>query len=184
MIAEADRGITVETPGRGALQFLPEELTAIVEIPATGRIVIGDQPGKLRLWDLNAGMPVSLIGQHQSAVTSLAYHPSEGLISADESGSVIRWDLQSGQILATWSASSGPVQSIRYSSEGELLAILTGRWNENPDVQKLHFVDSVSLTDVSTILSRQTRQWFSTLRMLVGWPSTGPAIFGHWKQIR
>jgi beta-lactamase regulating signal transducer with metallopeptidase domain len=152
LIAKADQGITVETPGHDTLQFSPEQLTAIVEIPATGRIVIGDQQGKLRLWDLNAGMPVSLIGQHQSAITSLAFHPSEGLISADESGSVMRWDLQSGQILATWSSSSGPVQSIRYSSEGELIAILTGRWNENPNVQKLHFVDSASLKDLSTIM--------------------------------
>ena len=108
LIAEATRGVTVEAPGREALLFSSDELTAIVEIPATGRVVIGDRKGQLRLWDLNAGMPVSLIGQHQSAVTSLAYHPSAGLISADESGSVIRWDLQSGQVLSTWSESSGP----------------------------------------------------------------------------
>jgi hypothetical protein len=156
LIAEASRGITVEAPGRETLLFSSDELTAIVEIPATGRVVIGDRAGQLRLWDLNAGMPVSLIGQHRNAVTSLAYHPSKGLISADESGSVIRWDLQSGQVLSTWSESSGPessgpVQSIRYSSDGELLAILTGRWNENPDVQKLHYVESGSLQHLSTI---------------------------------
>lgn len=152
LIAEADRGITVETPGRDALKFLSEELTALVEIPSTGRVVIGDQPGSLRLWDLSAGMPVSLIGQHPSAVTSLAYHPTHGLVSADESGSVIRRDLQSGQVLATWAGSGGPIQSIRYSGNGALLAILTGRWDENADAQKLHFVDSDSLEHLSTTL--------------------------------
>ena len=151
LIAEASRGITVEAPGREVLQFSSDELTAIVEIPTTGRVVIGDRLGQVRLWDLSAGMPVSLIGRHQSALTSLAYHATQGLVSADESGSVIRWDMQSGQVLATWSASSGPVQSIRFSHEGELIATLSGCWDQNPDVQELHFVDSVTFASRGTM---------------------------------
>lgn len=151
LVAEANRGITVEAPGRDALRFSSDELTALVEIPATGRVVIGDRAGQLRLWDLRAGMPVSLIGQHQKSITSLAYHPVGGLVSADESGSVMQWDLQSGRVLAAWSG-NGPIQSIRYSGDGEWLAILSGRWNDNRDLQKLDFVDGTTLKTLSTIL--------------------------------
>ena len=69
-------------------------------MPATQRVVIGDRLGQVRLWDLSAGVPVSLIGRHTAPVSSLDYHEDSGLVSADDAGSVMRWDLQSGQVLA------------------------------------------------------------------------------------
>jgi hypothetical protein len=157
LIAESSRGISIEIPGRDPLGFSASEMSAIAEIPSTQRVVIGDHAGQVRLWDLSAGMPVSLIGKHTAAVTSLAYHPTGGLVSADEGGSVIRWDLQSGQVLATWSTArlspesvAESVQSTRFADDGSLLAILTGNWSKIRGSQQVHFVESRSLQTIST----------------------------------
>ncbi len=145
LIAESKRGISIEVRGNEPLRFSSNELSAIVEIPSTKRVVIGDRSGQLRLWDLAAGTPVSLIGRHAEGVTSAAYHETNGLVSGDGGGSVMRWDLQSGQVLATWSPANAPVQSVRCSQDGAVLAILTGSWSQVEATQEVHFVDSRSL---------------------------------------
>lgn len=145
MVAEANAGIRFITASGKTLQFETDELTSVAEIAATKRVVIGDRQGQLRLWDLAAAMPVSLIGQHPAPVTSVAYHDQAGVISADEAGSVIRWNLQSGQVLATWTEAAQPVQSIRVSADGQTLAILCGQWEDLGQPQRVVLVDSQTL---------------------------------------
>lgn len=156
LVADANRGISIEIFGREAIRFSADEMSALVEIPSTKRVVIGDRAGQLRLWDLSAGMPVSLIGRHSGAVTSVTYHESGGLVSSDDGGSVMRWDLQSGQVRGTWSAAafagidvgsrSLSIQSVRFSVDGESLAILTGHWHDIHAPQRLHIVDARDFT--------------------------------------
>lgn len=151
LVAEANRGITIRSLDRIPLRFSSDELSAVVEIPSTKRVVIGDAAGRLRLWDLAAGMPVSLIGIHPTGVSSVAYHAGSGLVSGDHSGSVVRWDLQSGHALATWADSERPVQSIRHANDGQTLAILTGPWNQTTRTQDLHLVDGRTLQTTQEI---------------------------------
>ncbi len=152
LVADAKAGILIDIPGREPLVFSRGELTAIIDIPSTQRVVIGDSNGRLRLWDLAAGTAVSLIGVHPAAVSSLAYHDSAGLVSADESGSAVRWDLQSGQRLASWSAESSPLQSIRYSADGQTLAILLGVWDRPSDSRRLEIVESHTLKSIRSLI--------------------------------
>lgn len=152
LIGEASRGVTIERPQREPLRFSYEDLSAIVEVPSTQRVVIGDTMGRLRLWDLDAGLPTSLIGRHGDRVTSVTYHQSAGIVSADAAGSVMRWDLQSGQVLATWSEAAGPVQSVRYAHDGQSIAVLVGRWSQTDEAQKVHFIDSSSLATKKSIV--------------------------------
>jgi bla regulator protein BlaR1 len=177
LIAESNRGISIEILGRESIRFSSEDLSALVEIPSTKRVVIGDRAGQLRLWDLDAGMPVSLIGRHSGAVTSVTYHESSGLVSSDDGGSVMRWDLQSGQVRATWSAAAHAgiylitgdppsIQSVRFSVDGTSLAILTGDWNDIDARQRLHIVDSRDFTMIDslevapgTALIQQLPEW-------------------------
>ena len=95
-------------------------------------------------------------------MTSMAYHDDVGLIVGDNGGSVMRWDMQSGQVLATWSGGTdamvspnpslpSPIQSVRCSADGATLAILTGCWNETAPSQQVHFVDSQTLEKISTV---------------------------------
>lgn len=159
LVAQADRDITIEIPGRTPLLFQATEMSALAEVKQTNRVIIGNQAGKIRLWDLTAGTPVSLIGQHAAPITSLAYHESDGLVSGDQHGSVMRWDMQSGQVLATWSTNkttshagdNAAVESVRFSKSGDVLAILTGKWNDYGDEQYVHFVNSQTLENISTV---------------------------------
>jgi WD40 repeat protein len=173
LIASAGSGMRIQSPGTPEIAFSHEDLSAIVNLPANRRVVIGDAAGRLRLWDLNDGVPVSLIGQHAAKVTSIAHHESIGLVAGDDGGSVMRWDLQSGQVLATWSSkmihgvqneaglldgisASGTaeppaVQSVRFSKDGSIMAILTGRWSKFDREQKVFFVESRSLKTLGSI---------------------------------
>ncbi|WP_158545458.1 M56 family metallopeptidase [Bremerella cremea] len=176
LVAEASDGIRFVTATGKTLRFQTEELTAVAEIAATKRVVIGDQQGQLRLWDLAARMPVSLIGQHPAPVTSVAYHEHAGILSADEAGSVMRWDLQSGQVLATWSEASLPIQSIRLSADGQTLAILCGQWEDLDQPQQLYFVESQSLKPI-----RQTNVFSGTA--VVAGTARNAWLAVHWSGV-
>lgn len=162
LIAEADGGISIRTPGRESLRFSTSEMSAIAEIRSTSRVVVGDRSGQVRIWDLSAGVPVSLIGRHTAPITSLAFHQTGGLVSADDGGSVMRWDPQSGQVLATWSSKRetsllasafkpAAIQSARFSEDGSMLAVLTGGWSDLDSRQRVHFVQSQSLETISSV---------------------------------
>jgi WD40 repeat protein len=127
--AEVGKGITITPKNGSPLAFAPDDLVAMAEVPSTGRLIVGDMQGRLRLWDLQAGTPVSLIGQHNAPITSVTYHPRFGLISADRLGNVIRWNINSGLMLATKEFHS-TIQSIRCSADGDQLAVMTGRWRD------------------------------------------------------
>ncbi|QDV88463.1 M56 family metallopeptidase [Planctomycetes bacterium TBK1r] len=149
-------GFVIEGPSADPLAFDRQSLTAIAEIPTSGRVIIGDALGNVRLWDLAAGMPVSLLGRHAADVTSLAVTPDGGVFSADSSGTVIRWELQSGRTLARWTnkhlgqdtpSGSVAIQSIRSSVDGRFIAVLCGDWRQASTPKTLYLLDSQTLTE-------------------------------------
>ncbi len=151
LVADAKQGIRIEIPGEEPIRFAANELTAIVDLASTHRLIIGDSSGRIRLWDLAARKPVSLIGKHNDSVSSLAEHVSTGLFSADIQGTVIRWDSQSGIPLATWNA-KGAVQSIRVSRDGQTLAVLVNQWNHSLEESAVHLLSADNLQPIQRIL--------------------------------
>ena len=149
VVAEAGNGIRLQLDSGQTLNFTRDNFRAIVDIPSSKRVVIGTEDGSVRLWDLESGLPVSLIGRHSQAVSSAAYYLDFGLVTADTGGSVMRWNMQSGQVLATMSVNASSVQSVRYSTDGNSLAVLTGLWDQ-PTNQVLHVIDSRSLESIRT----------------------------------
>jgi bla regulator protein blaR1 len=146
--------LTIEVSNQKTLCFSNDEFRAFAEVPSSQRIVIGSADRSVRVWDLNAGAAVSLLGRHRREVTSLACHEIGGLVSADAEGTVIRWDLQSGQTLATATAddvSAVGVQSIRFSNDGTELAVLSRWWNSTQTQQTVSFMDCVSLKHLRTV---------------------------------
>ncbi len=148
-VADVEHGILIEPVNREPIAMTHHELMALAQIPSTGRVVIGDDGGQVKLWDLAAGVPVSLVGHHAAAVTSLAMHEHQGLVSGDQNGSVMKWDIQSGQVLATRSFATR-VQSIRYAGDGQTLAIVVGGWEHDHGEHRVHLVASESLDEIET----------------------------------
>jgi bla regulator protein blaR1 len=153
--AEVDRGIKIDTADGSPLRFSADKLVALAEIPSTGRLVIGDRQGRLRLWDLKAGTAVSLIGIHNTAITSLTYHPKFGLVSGDRLGQIVRWDTDSGLILASVNVDA-PVQAIRYSANGDQLAVLTGTWHASDNKNSVALLDRSSLECLTRFIQTNT----------------------------
>ncbi|WP_149498385.1 M56 family metallopeptidase [Roseiconus lacunae] len=144
--AVTGRGISIERDRR-RLMFKQEELTSISEVASTGRVIIGDREGNVRLWDLDAGMAVSLLGNHRHEVTSVCVGVEGGVFSADHAGSVIRWEMQSGQMIARWTANDRPIQSIRISSDDNFVAVVCGDWKSLRVAPTLHLLEAQTLTE-------------------------------------
>ncbi|WP_230265777.1 M56 family metallopeptidase [Stieleria sp. JC731] len=143
--AISGRGISING-NRTRLTFSEDQLTAISEISSTGRVIIGDRQGKIRMWDLEAAMAVSLLGSHQSEVTSVCVGTDGGVFSSDSAGSVIRWEMQSGQMIGRWTSDGVPIQSIRLSDDGMFLAVVCGDWKMRGEIPTLHLLNTQTLS--------------------------------------
>jgi len=115
-----------------------------------GRFVIGNMLGELRVWDSASRQSISLLGSHGSRITSLDYCRIVGLIAADASGQIKRWDTQSGAQLASWRGLDVPVQSARLNAKGNIVAALLGSANRNAFERTLVLLDAEKLTVIST----------------------------------
>jgi len=78
-----------------------------------------------RLWDVGARKLVhTLPGQD---VSSVAFHArGQGLTTVATDGTVVQWDLETGQEVDTLRGHIGYVMALAYSSDGALLATASG----------------------------------------------------------
>ncbi len=137
--------------GRGRLQsrhWIPErEPTAMLTLYEGKRLILANRHGELRIWDTQSQQSVSLLGSHQSAIQSIAYHPEQGLLAADHRGNLIRWDIQSGAIHDSWSSEGVPIQSVRFNRTGSMFAIVLSDWKQqNEQGATVVIFDSISMT--------------------------------------
>jgi len=86
---------------------------AMVALHDATRLIVCNNKGEIRIWDVASQQSVSWIGRHSESVTTLCYHPKFGLLSGDANGLVLQWEIQSGAILNSWSSDRGRIQSIR-----------------------------------------------------------------------
>jgi WD40 repeat protein len=83
--------------------------------------------GVIRLWDVGTGEEIATLGGHIAEVLSVAFSPDgETLASTSPDGSIILWDMPSGQMLGPLLTSSPdvgrPVLSAAFSPDGRSLA--------------------------------------------------------------
>lgn len=148
VVSDVEQGIRIQVAGKPDLLFQRTELTTLVDLPFAQRIAVGSVDGAIRVWDLEAAKAVSLIGRHAGAVISMDYRDAMGIISADEKGTVIRWDLQSGERLAEFESKTS-IQAIRIGHSGTQTAILSGSW-KNAEPQTLTIVNTVTLQPIAS----------------------------------
>ena len=196
VLATAGRGVAVVDVPSDPVVFADGQMTAMTEVAATGRLLIGDAAGQIKLWDIPDAAAVSLIGQHAAAITTLSLHPAGGLIAGDAAGSVIRWDRSSGRAIATWStprsaprsparSTARPIQSIRHNATGDSVAILTGQWNQDPTYQTFHLLQTSTLrelrsTPIPSGVAVVAIASDPLLRDLVAAPGVKPSPPGDW----
>ncbi len=116
----------------------------------SGRLVVARKNGELHLWDAASARSVSLIGKHSTAVTSTSWSPLGGLISSDQSGTLVRWDMQSGQMLASKTCEQ-PVSVVRWSHDGKEIGVLTGNWSQDQQPRWLSLLNGESLKEQKRI---------------------------------
>ena len=127
------------------------EPTAMVTLPHTSRLIVGNSKGDIRLWDVEWQQSVSWIGHHEGPITTLCYHPKFGLLSGDANGLVLQWEIQSGAIQNSWSSHRGPIQSIRCDRDGDQVAMVFGEWKNHVEYSSLAFMNPLRWTVTSTI---------------------------------
>lgn len=158
--AIAGQGILVHRDDGKTLRFNQQTMTAIAEVPRSKRVIIGDADGNVRLWDLEAGTPVSLLGRHNAAITSVAISSHAEVFSADAGGTIFRWKMQSGEILSQWSVDDGPHQSssrkiasLRVAADGQSVAVLCSDWRDKTNLKEIHLLDSKTLKPLSSVFA-------------------------------
>jgi len=130
-------------------RFAETAPTAMATLHAA-RLIVGNDQGDIRIWDVKTQQSVSWIGHHEGPVTTLCYHPKFGLLSGDGNGALLQWEIQSGAIQNSLTLHRGPIQSIRCNRAGDQIAIVFGDWKNN-DSSRLVFLDSSRWIVLSTI---------------------------------
>lgn len=143
--AKAGGGLKVARHGADGYTFDARDVRALAYVPGSDRMIVGRSNGELHLWDAVSSRSVSLIGKHAGEITSLCWSPASGLISSDSLGNVIRWDMQSGQVLSSIELGQ-LVSTVRCSSNGTEIAVLMGSWSEAAhELRLVQFLDGTSL---------------------------------------
>ena len=81
---------------------------------------------EIRLWDLRTEQPVrvsAVLHGHRDMVTTLAFSPdSKVLASTSFYGTILLWDLETGQRRHTLAAHTGSILALAFSPDGQTLA--------------------------------------------------------------
>lgn len=85
----------------------------------------GGDDNQLRLWDVNSGQLIKVIGQSDSMNRLIFSVDGKRLISGGKDGTVKLWDVASGQEIFTYRGHPGDVTSLTISGDGKSL-ITTG----------------------------------------------------------
>lgn len=81
-----------------------------------------DGSGAVILWDALTGEPLFTL-PHESAVWALSFHPLRAeLLTATQDGTLSRWSVQRGTLIADWQAHAGIIYSAQYSPDGAIIA--------------------------------------------------------------
>jgi hypothetical protein len=133
----------IDLPSR--LDLSSHRIRAASFSPDSRRFVTAqDDDNRVRLWDSNTGELLKRLLGSEAAVKSVAFAPDGRRVAAGaEDGSVLIWDVGAAgetdappQELARFPRGDAPVSCLRWSRQGDRLAISLGDWS-NPDSSSL-----------------------------------------------
>ena len=100
-----------------------------------GNILAGGSFREIHLWDLGTGRPIhaSAFHGHRDMVTTLVFSPdSQVLASTSFDGTVLLWDVETGQLRHNLSAHTDSITALAFSPDNQTLAS-GGYWS--PDAE-------------------------------------------------
>ncbi len=88
---------------RPALTLTTQSVTPPVLSPDNRLLIVGEEDGSIRLWELPDGRPLDPLTGHRAGVTCLALSPrGKVLVSGDEEGAVRFWNVSERRALQTY----------------------------------------------------------------------------------
>jgi WD40 repeat protein len=100
-----------------------DDFKTVARFLSNERLITGGPAGALHIWDVTAGTIQTSLTSRHGPVFALARHPNKPLIaSGHQSGTILVWDLQTGQQLAAWDRHPKDITSLAFSADGGLIA--------------------------------------------------------------
>ena len=106
-----------------------------LKFSSDGRILASGSFKEIRLWHLtlDGASRATVLQGHRDMVTMLAFSPdSKTLASTSFYGTILLWDVETGQLRYSLPAHTGSIQALAFSPDNEILAS-GGYWN--PDAE-------------------------------------------------
>ena len=123
-----------------------EERVACVAFSVDGILATGSADNTVRLWDVDSGQQIAILGEHDMTVHAVSFSPDGmTLASCAGDGTIKLWDVATHSAGATLEGHTNSVVSIAFSADGKTLA--SASWD-----------GTVKLWDL------QTRVEFATLK--------------------
>ncbi|HEX8090367.1 MAG TPA: hypothetical protein VF762_16020, partial [Blastocatellia bacterium] len=119
VVVETDTWDVIEHANRGGATFISIDFS-----PDGGRLVTGEDEGKVRLWRAAPLGEEAVLGQHTARVKSVAFSPDgQQVASAGDDQAINLWDVSQRQLVTRVGTHAAPVLSVIFSPDGrELLA--------------------------------------------------------------
>ncbi len=90
--------------------------------PDGTKVCTGSYDGKVRIWDVQTGEMKKVLLGKESALRSIAYHPSENLIAAGgDDNKVTVWNSVTGNVIRELEDSNHDIWNVIFSPSGEYL---------------------------------------------------------------
>jgi RNA polymerase sigma factor (sigma-70 family) len=96
---------------------------ALAVAPDQELCAVGNEDGRILLWDLHSGQVVRFLSVHHDQVVALQFSPDGGrLASTSKDGSLVLWDAASGDVLQHLTPGTVWISGVAWSPDGRQLA--------------------------------------------------------------
>jgi hypothetical protein len=128
------------------------QITAVAFSPNSEMFASAGLDGKVRLWDCSSGQLLATLDGHADEVRTIAFAPDgKTFVSGGSRGTVKLWNTGTKQEIADLSdGSNSPVNCVRFSPDGSILAVAIGHW-KSMEPGQITLWDATSLTRQATL---------------------------------
>jgi beta-lactamase regulating signal transducer with metallopeptidase domain len=127
-LEERRTGVTLVRIGTGWRSPLTTNQILCSSFAPDGQFVTGHADGTIRWWDQQGGWR-STFGDRSGAITSIAFGANNRVAAGSSSGAVTVYDLLTSEEIPL--NGSGPVACVRWSPDGERLAVGLGHYQDS-----------------------------------------------------